>query len=115
MENENGCIPFLQMSICGRERNIETSWYSKPMDTGLMSFHYCAPKRHGETIVGGIIDRTNNAISTWHNFDDGLKKATRIWESNQFESVPTCILQCSGQKNSAEVLESDNTNALYKR
>ena len=68
-----------------------------------MSFQPFAARKHKE------IHRINNATSTWHKFDDGLKKATRAWESNQY---PPAFYKPVVRKTMLKMMESENTNNL---
>ena len=68
-----------------------------------LSFQPFAARKHKE------IHRINNATSTWHKFDDGLKKATRAWESNQY---PPAFYKPVVRETMLKMMESENTNNL---
>ena len=64
---------------------LESTWYSKPTDTGLiMNYHALAPKRYKRSVVAGFVHRIYRACSTWPHFHQSLKKAKCILEKNQY-------------------------------
>ena len=82
---DDGSLPFLDLSITRHGRKISTSWYSKPTDTGLtLAFHSVAPTRYKQNIISGTIHRIHHATSNWEDFDKGVRKAIQDWESNQY-------------------------------
>ena len=82
---ENGSIPFLDMKIHVDGGNLNTAWYQKPTDTGLMlSFRSMAPKAYKRNIIEGTVHRIFNSTSTWQHFDSGLEEAMKCWENNQY-------------------------------
>ena len=81
----DGNLTFLDMLVTRKNSSISTTWYSKPMDTGLtLGFHACAPTRYKRKIIEGTIHRINQATSAWMGFHEGLEKAVRDWEANQY-------------------------------
>ena len=82
---KDGEIPFLDMLLMRRNTRIESTWYCKPTDTGLvMNFHAVAPKRYKRGVVSGFVHRIHRACSTWSNFDNSLKKAKAVLEKSQY-------------------------------
>ena len=82
---KDGEIPFLDMLLMRTDIQIESTWYCKPTDTGLvMNFHAVAPKRYKRGVVSGFVHRIHRACSTWSNFDNSLKKAKAVLEKNQY-------------------------------
>ena len=82
---DNNRMPFLDMMVHLEDGKIQTSWYQKPTDTGLV-LHYraLAPTTYKRNITEGTIHRILNATTSWMSFDDGLQKAIKIWENNQY-------------------------------
>ena len=80
-------LPVLDMKILhdpetGRP---ESTWYSKPTDTGLiMNFHAPAHKRYKRSVVSGFVYRIHHTCSSWNLFHESLEKAKRILERNQY-------------------------------
>ena len=80
-----GEILFLDMLLMRRNTRIESTWYCKPTDTGLvMNFHVVAPKCYKRGVVSGFLHRIHRACSTWSNFNNSLKKAKSVLEKNQY-------------------------------
>ena len=78
-------IPFLDMFVKCQDACVSTSWYQKPTDTGLIIyFRALAPIGYKHNIIQGCIHRIYNATSTWNNFHNGIQKAKKIWEANQY-------------------------------
>ena len=82
---EEGKLPFLNVCIIHNENSLESTWYCKPTDTGLiMNFHALSPKRYKRSVVSGMIHRTFNACSNWHHFHESLSRAKEMLEKNQY-------------------------------
>ena len=78
-------LPFLDMLLIRKERRVESTWYCKPTDTGLvMNFHALAPKRYKRRVVSGFVHRIHRSCSTWENFHNSLTKAKEVLEKNQY-------------------------------
>ena len=89
----NGTIPFLDMRIIRKERTLESTWYTKPTDTGLkMNFHALAPLKYKRSAVIGMVHRIFRACSTKRNFDESLNQSTNH----------------SGQKSVSEIIRRIN-------
>ena len=61
-------LPVLDMKILHNLESgkLESTWYSKPTDTGLiMNFHALAPKRYKRSVVSGFVYRIHRACSSW--------------------------------------------------
>ena len=81
----DGALPFLDMLVTRENSWLQTSWYSKPTNTGLsLSYLAVAPNKHKRNIVEGQIDRIHHATLTWEAFNDDHEKATANWEANQY-------------------------------
>ena len=66
-------------------RQVSTTWYSKPTDTGLiLNFHSLAPKKYKRSVVSGFVHRIWRACSTWQHVHKSLEKAKRVLETNQY-------------------------------
>ena len=84
---KDGALPVLDMMILHDHTTgqLESTWYSKPTDTGLtMNYHALAPKRYKRSVVTGFVYRIHRACSTWQHFHQSLEKAKRILEENQY-------------------------------
>ena len=84
---KDGELPVLDMKILHDHNTgrLESTWYSKPTDTGLiMNYHTLAPKRYKRSVVTGFVHRIYRACSTWPHFHQSLEKAKRILEKNQY-------------------------------
>ena len=82
---ENGSIPFLDMQILHHKRDLSSTWYNKPTDTGLiMNYHALAPKRYKHSVVSGFVHRIYRACSSWQLFHESLEKAKCVLERNQY-------------------------------
>ena len=69
------------------DKQLTSTWYSKPTDTGLvMNFHALAPRRYKRAVVSGFVHRIHRACSNWENFHTSLQKAKEILEKNQYPS-----------------------------
>jgi len=86
MEREvDGTIPFLDMQLRHEGKNITSTWYSKPTDTGLiLNYHSLAPRRYKRSVVSGFVHRIFRACSTWKHFHASILKAKTILEHNQY-------------------------------
>ena len=86
-ESTKSQLPVLDMKIIHDHETgkLESTWYSKPTDTGLiMNFHALAPKRYKRSVVSGFVYRIHRACSSWLYFHDSLEKAKRVLERNQY-------------------------------
>ena len=86
MEREvDGLLPFLDMLIQRDNNKLNSTWYTKPTDTGLvMNYHALAPKRYKRSVVSGLVYRLHRACSTWKNFHSSMEKAKFVLEKNQY-------------------------------
>ena len=83
----DGQIPYLDMLLIREGKKVQSSWYCKPTDTGLvMNYHAMAPRRYKRGVVSGFVHRIHRACSTWQNFHLGLVKAKQVLEKNQYPS-----------------------------
>jgi len=65
----DGKLPFLDMPLIHKGQHIESKWYAKPPDTGLiLNFHALAPKRYKRSVVSGFVHRIHRACSSWALF-----------------------------------------------
>ena len=82
---ENGCIPFLDMRIIHADQKLQSTWYCKPTDTGLiMNYHALAPKRYKRSVVSGFVHRLHRACSSRCLFNESMTKAKAVLEANQY-------------------------------
>ena len=84
-ETQDGVIPFLDMEIRVSGDRLESTWYTKPTDTGTcLSFHACAPMRYKRNTIEGSVHRILHACFSWQHFHTSLEKAKKIWEQNSY-------------------------------
>ena len=82
---QNNSIPFLDMKIIRNGRNLSTTWYTKPTDTGLtMNFHAMAPMKYKKSVVSSLTHRIHRACSTEKHFQESLIKGRQILENNEY-------------------------------
>ena len=82
---ENGSIPFLDMKIIHNNGQLSSTWYNKPMDTGLiMNYYALAPKKYKRSVVSGFVYRIYRACSSWQLFHESMEKAKQVLERNQY-------------------------------
>ena len=82
---ENGSIPFLDMRLIHKGNKLESTWYNKPTDTGLiLNYHALAPKRYKRSVVSGFVHRIHRACSTETHFEESMRKAKAVLEKNQY-------------------------------
>ena len=73
------------MKIIHLKRDLSSTWYNKPTDTGLiMNYHALAPKRYKHSVVSGFVHRIYRPCSSWQLFHESLKKAKCNLERNQY-------------------------------
>ena len=64
---------------------LESTWYTKPTDTGLiMNYHALAPKKYKRSVVSGFVHRIYRSCSTWKHIHDSLEKAKEVLIKNQY-------------------------------
>ncbi|XP_066927934.1 uncharacterized protein [Clytia hemisphaerica] len=82
---EDGKLPFLNVCIIHKGNSLESTWYCKPTDTGLMmNFHALSPKRYKRNVVSGIVHRIYRVCSHWRHFHESLQRAKSMLEKNQY-------------------------------
>ena len=126
LETEADCsIPFLDLKLIRKGREVQSTWYTKNTDTGLiMNFHSLAPQKYKRSVVSGFVHRIYRACSTWANFHESLNRAKVILTKNQyperyFESIIhetlSNILECKkSNKPSAEELDKYKLFVQYR-
>ena len=81
----DGQLPFLDLCIIHTGKQLSSTWYTKPTDTGLiMNFHAVAPRRYKRSVVNGFVHRIYRSCSDWNHFNTSLDKAKQILERNQY-------------------------------
>ena len=82
---QEGRLPFLDISILHVDSHLHSTWYTKPTDTGVvMNFHALAPKRYKRSVVEGLVYRVYCACSHCKYFNASLGKAKDMLERNQY-------------------------------
>ena len=82
---DNGSLSFLDIRVSRVNSVIRTSWYQKQTDTGIcMNFLSVAPTKYKASVVCGLVHRVFRSCSTWLLFDNCLKHALQMLESNQY-------------------------------
>ena len=77
-------IPFLDLLVTLRDKKLNTEWYLKPTDTGiLLNFRATAPIRFKKNIIQGTVHRIFNATSDWSSFHAAIERACVCFEQNQ--------------------------------
>ena len=86
LENEKGELPFLDMLLIHKQDGkIDTQWYRKPTDTGLvLNFHALAPFKYKKSVIINMVHRVNNATNNWENFHRGIEEAKEILRNNHY-------------------------------
>ena len=81
-------IPFLDMRITRSGDTLQSTWYTKPTDTGLtMNYHALAPTRYKKSVVIGFIHQIFYACSSWKTFHESLVKAKSILQRDQYPEI----------------------------
>ena len=76
-------IPFLDILVTLRDKRLNTEWYLKPTDTGiLLNFRATAPIRFKKNIIQGTVHRIFNATSDWSSFHTAIERACVFFEQN---------------------------------
>ena len=84
METE-GRLHFLDLCLIHTGNRVQTTWYSKPTDTGLiMNFHAVAPRRYKRAVIQGFVHRIARACSSWETFHESICRAKQVLERNQY-------------------------------
>ena len=84
MEKE-GQIPFLDVNIIHRGGKLESTWYTKPTDTGLvLNYHALAPEKYKRAVVEGLVHRTFRSCSNENHYQESLRKAKGYLYRNQY-------------------------------
>ena len=82
-KEQNAFLPFLDMKIIRENGRLESTWYTKPTDTGLvMNFHSLAPMKYMTSVVTGFVHRIFRSCSTWTNFQESMDRAKQILDTN---------------------------------
>lgn len=85
---KDGKLPFLDMEIIHIGLRLESRWYNKPTDTGvILNFHAQAPNSYKRNLVQGFVHRIFNTCSSWDHFNESLDKAKKVLENNQYPST----------------------------
>ena len=78
-------IAFLDMEIHRKGAHLESTWYTKPTDTGLvMNFLALAPIKYKRSVICGMVHRIFRSCSNFINFHESLCRAKEILEKNQY-------------------------------
>ena len=101
---QNGKLPFLYICTEHYESTLSSTWYCKPIDTGLvLNLHVMAAKLskkpHKRSVIQGFIYRIYRACSSWKKFHESLIKAKDILERKQYPpNFYECIISATIQK-----------------
>ena len=86
-EENNGSLPFLDMKIICTNRQLASTWYTKPTDNGLtVNFYALAPMKYKRSTVIGLVHRIFRSCSSWKLFHESIQKAKIILSKNQYPS-----------------------------
>ena len=68
-----------------QDGKIDTQWYRKTTDTGLvLNFHALAPFKYKKSVIINMVHRVNNATNNWENFHRGIEEAKEILRNNHY-------------------------------
>ena len=82
---DNGKVPFLDISVIRDDCFLHTEWYRKKTDTGVcMNFLAVAPISYKRSVIAGTVYRVYRSCSDWKPFSQCLDKAKCIFENNQY-------------------------------
>ena len=82
---KDGKLPFLDMMILHSGNRLESMWYCKPSDTGLvLNYHALAPNKYKRSVVEGFVYRIFRSCSSWHYFHESLQIAKQSLNKNQY-------------------------------
>ena len=72
-EDEVGRIHFLDMELIQKtDGSLESEWYTKPTDTGIiMNWYAIAPLRYKTNLVMGFVNRIWSATTNYEAFIRG--------------------------------------------
>ena len=66
-------------------QRIESTWYTKPTNSGLtLNYHAIAPRKYKRSVVRSFVNRIFNACSTWELFHESMEEAKGILNDNQY-------------------------------
>ena len=84
-KEQNGCLPFLDMSIYNENGILSSGWFRKPTDTGLtLNYHSLAPFKYKKSVIIGFVHRVYRSCSNWELFHKGWEEAKLILLNNQY-------------------------------
>lgn len=82
---QEGKLPFLDLCLLHTGSCLQSTWYTKPTDTGLiMNYHASAPRKYKRSVVQGFVHRIYRACSEWKLFDESMARAKQTLERNQY-------------------------------
>ena len=85
IEDSKGQIAFLDMKLHHKDTRIESSWFTKPTNSGLtLNYHAIAPTKYKRSVIRSFVHRISNSCSTWEYFHEGLERAKEILSDNQY-------------------------------
>ena len=80
-----GKISVLDMMCLHEGKHVETTWYCKDTDTGLvLNYHALAPEKYKKGVIIGMIYRIYRACSSWKHIAESLDRARKILKNNQY-------------------------------
>ena len=97
VERENNCtLPFLDVNVCRKNNQFETSVFRKKTYTGLgMNFSSCAPTEYKRNLIGCLVYRAYNICSSYINLTEELAYLRKYFLSNGF---PLCFIENNFKK-----------------
>ena len=86
IERETNCeIPFLDMKLIRLNDRLESTWYTKHTNTGLvMNYHALVPNKYKWSVISWCVYRIYRAGSSWKHFYVILERAKTIFLNNQY-------------------------------
>ena len=73
------------MKIFHENKNLVSTWYTKPTDTNLiMNFYALAPTNYKRSVVSGMVHRIFRSCSSYQTLHESLQKTKDILRKNQY-------------------------------
>ena len=86
-ENSDGTLPFLDVLVTARERQFETTVYTKQTNMGMcMNADSEAPKRYKKSVINSYINRAFTHCSSWHSWHNEIERVTQILVNNGYSN-----------------------------
>ena len=82
---QDGKLPFLDVCLIHMGNKLQSTWYTKPTDSGLiMNYNAFAPCSYKRSVVQCFVHRIHRACSNWELFYESMTHAKLVRERNQY-------------------------------